>query len=160
MPQKTENSKQLLVTAIKDGTVIDHITAGHALKIIRLLNLADHNKLVTVGLNLPSKAMKFKDLIKVEDLELTPEQINRIAILAPDGTINIIKNYEVVKKFHVTLPDIIEYVVVCPNPKCITNNETMSSKFLTIKSKEEIKLRCHYCEKTFHQTEIKEYKHN
>lgn len=152
--------KQLLVSAIKDGTVIDHIKAGHALKIIRLLNLAEHNKLVTVGLNLPSKATKIKDLIKVEGRELTPEEINRIAIFAPQGTINIIKNYEVAKKFHAEIPDIVEYVIVCPNPKCITNHEHIDSKFHVLEDKGEITLKCHYCEKGFTEKEIKEYKNN
>ncbi|MFA7653925.1 MAG: aspartate carbamoyltransferase regulatory subunit [Candidatus Magasanikbacteria bacterium] len=156
----TKSPKQLLVAAIKNGTVIDHITAGHALKIIRLLNLASHNKVVTVGLNLPSQAMKLKDLIKVEDREITTEESNRVAILAPKASINIIKNYEVVKKIFVKLPDTIEYVVVCPNLKCITNNENMNSKFNVIKEKDGIKLKCHYCEKIFKQEEIKEYKNN
>lgn len=152
--------KQLLVSAIKNGTVIDHISAGHALKIIRLLNLADHNKVVTVGLNLPSKTMKIKDLIKVEGLELTAEEINRVAILAPRATINIIKSYQVAKKFHVSIPETIEYVVICPNPKCVTNNENMSSKFHVLSDGGKIKLKCHYCEKIFQQDEIREYKHN
>ncbi len=152
--------KKLLVSAIKDGTVIDHIQAGHALKIIRLLNLADHNKIVTVGLNLPSQATKIKDLIKVEGRELTEEEINRIAIFAPKGTINIIKNYEVVKKLFVQIPDTVEYVIVCPNPKCITNHETIDSKFHLIEDKGEVTLKCHYCEKSFSEQEIKEYKNN
>lgn len=152
--------KKLLVAAIKDGTVIDHITAGAALKIIRLLNLASHKKLVTVGLNLPSHAMGLKDLIKVEEREIVPAEINKIAILAPHASINIIKNYEVVKKFVVELPEIVEYVVVCPNLKCITNNESMSTKFHVTKEKDSLKLKCHYCEKTFRQDEIKEYKNN
>ncbi|MFA6486222.1 MAG: aspartate carbamoyltransferase regulatory subunit [Candidatus Magasanikbacteria bacterium] len=155
-----QNPKQLLVSAINNGTVIDHITAGSALKIIRLLNLASHKNVVTVGLNLPSRAMKYKDLIKVEGREISPAEIDRVAILSPQASINIIKNYEVVKKFLVNLPAIIDYVVVCPNPKCITNNETMSSRFHVIKEKDGIKLKCHYCEKIFKQNDIKEYKNN
>jgi len=158
MPNKTP--KQLLVAAINNGTVIDHITAGSALKIIRLLNLASHNNVVTVGLNLPSRAMKLKDLIKVEGREITPEEIDSVSILAPSASINIIKNYEVAKKFSVKIPDTIDYVVVCPNPKCITNNEKMDSKFHVIKEKDGVKLKCHYCEKIFKQKEINEYKNN
>ena len=160
MTSKTVDNKQLLVAAIKNGSVIDHITAGNALKIIRLLNLASHNKLVTVGLNLPSRAMKYKDLIKVEDRELTPAEVNHVAILSPQASINIIKNYNVVKKFTVTIPETIDYVITCPNPKCITNNEPMSSKFHVQKTKDGIKLKCHYCEKVFSQAEIKDYKAN
>jgi len=160
MVSKSENNKQLLVAAIKEGTVIDHIPVGNALKIIRLLNLAAYNKLVTVGLNLPSRAMKYKDLIKVEGREVTLQEIDKIAILAPLATINIIKNYNVVRKLKVTIPENVEYVVVCPNPKCITNNETMNSKFKVLVDKNGLKLKCHYCEKVFCQEEIKEYKNN
>jgi aspartate carbamoyltransferase regulatory subunit len=160
MVSKTENNKTLLVAAIKEGTVIDHIPVGNALKIIRLLNLAAYNKLVTVGLNLPSKATKYKDLIKVEGREVTREESNKIAILAPSATINIVKNYNVVKKTKVVIPETVEYVVVCPNPKCITNNEIMNSKFKVTIDKNGVKLRCHYCEKVFRQEEIKEYKNN
>ena len=123
------HKKTLSVAAIKNGTVIDHITAGHALKIVRLLNLADHNKIVTLGLNLPSKENKYKDIIKVEGRELNPKELRRVAIFAPHATINIIENYEIVKKFKTEMPETVEYVIVCPNPNCITNNEIMDSKF-------------------------------
>ena len=154
------NKKTLSVTAINNGTVIDHITAGHALKIVRLLNLADHNKVVTLGLNLPSKASKYKDIIKVEGRELNPKELHRIAIFAPDASINIIENYEIVKKFKIEMPDVVEYVVVCPNPNCITNNEIMDSKFNVRQEGENIKLKCHYCEKIFDESEIQKYKNN
>lgn len=154
----TKPSKQLSVSAIKNGTVIDHITAGSALKIIRILNLPAHQKIVTVGLNLPSRAMGAKDLIKVEGRELTPEEANRVAILAPNASINIVKNYEIAKKFTVNIPERIEHLLVCPNPKCITNNEAMESVFEVIPNGKETKLRCHYCEKTFSQNDIKDYK--
>lgn len=150
--------KKLLVSAIKNGTVIDHIDAGHALKIIRILNLADHQKVVTVGLNLPSRAMKFKDIIKVEGRELTPEEANRVAILAPTASLNIIRNYEVVKKFNLKLPEKIDHLLVCPNLKCITNHEPMDSSFKIFPVGHEVKVKCVYCEKTFNQSEIQEYK--
>jgi len=152
--------KKLSVAAIKRGTVIDHITAGHALKIIRLLDLADHKKVVTVGLNLPSKDMKIKDIIKVEGRELTPEEIERVAVFAPQGSINIIRDYKVIKKFNTEIPTTIEYVMVCPNPKCITNNEVIDTKFNITSEKKQVRFKCHYCEKVFDQNEITEYKHN
>lgn len=141
--------KKLLVSAIKNGTVIDHIPAGQALKIIRVLNLAAHQKLVTVGLNLPSKLMGFKDLIKVAERELTPDEANQVAILAPHATINIIKNYQVAKKFKVQIPEKIERLLICPNPKCITNHEPMKSVFEIKTRGKEIITRCQYCEKVF-----------
>ena len=108
---KNTPSKTLSVSAIKDGTVIDHVASGRALQIIRVLNLSANNQTVTVGLNLPSRAMGHKDLIKVEGLELSADEANRVAILAPEATMNIIKNYEVVKKFPVTIPEIIERLI-------------------------------------------------
>lgn len=154
------HSKTLSVAAIKNGTVIDHITSGHALKIVRLLNLAEHNKTVTLGLNLPSKESKYKDIIKVEGRELTQEEISRVAIFAPNATINIIKNYDVVKKFPTEMPETVEYVIVCPNPNCITNHEVMDSKFHIKQEGKNIKLKCNYCEKIFAEEEITEYKNN
>jgi len=151
---------KLLVAAIKNGTVIDHITAGQALKIIRLLNLPEYEKRVTVGLNLPSRAMGKKDLIKVEGKELAQEDVNRVAIFSPQSTINIIKDYKIIKKFQAEIPEMIEYVIVCPNPKCITNNEKMSSRFHVIVKRGKTKLKCHYCEKAFDRDEIREYKNN
>ncbi|KKR99090.1 MAG: Aspartate carbamoyltransferase regulatory chain [Candidatus Magasanikbacteria bacterium GW2011_GWC2_41_17] len=150
--------KKLLVSAIKNGTVIDHINAGQALKIIRFLNLAAQNKLVTVGLNLPSKLMKIKDLIKVEDWEISLEEANQVALIAPQSTINIIKNYTVTKKFALKLPEKIEHLLVCPNPKCITNHEPMDSFFYVKLRKQKVEVSCKYCEKQFALDEIKDYK--
>lgn len=155
--QKTDNTT-LSVAAIKNGTVIDHITAGHALRIVRLLNLSGQGNTVTVGLNLPSRQLTQKDLIKVENRELTPNEANEIAILSPHATINIIKNYTVTKKFSVTLPGMIEGVIVCPNPACITNHEKMPTKFRVEANKKMVQVRCQYCEKSFRESDIKNYR--
>lgn len=155
MPEKNT----LLVSAIKNGTVIDHIASGSAIKILRLLDLASHKKLVTLGLNLKSRRSKFKDLIKVEDRELTPEEANRVALFSPEATINIIKNYQVIKKMKTEMPATIGKLFVCPNPKCISNNDPMDSLFaVKHNGDKEVKLKCHYCEKIFHRDDIKEYK--
>lgn len=148
---------ELLVAAIKDGTVIDHITAGYALRIIMLLRLAAHQKVVTVGLNLPSRAMGRKDLIKIEGRELSPEEANGLAILSPHATINIIRDYKTTKKFAVELPKKIVKIITCPNLKCITNHERMNTLFDVVAGKEN-KLHCHYCEKIFGGNEITGYK--
>lgn len=148
---------KLLVSAIKNGTVIDHIEKGNALQIVKLLNLPSEKKVVTVGLNLPSKEMGYKDLIKVEEKELTQAEVNEVAILAPNASINIIKNYEVFKKFNVEIPKIIEYVIVCPNSKCITNNERMETKFHVTKNDKGVHLKCNYCEKKYTKNQIKKY---
>lgn len=146
------------VFAIENGTAIDHITDGQALKIIRILNLASNNNIVTVGLNFPSKKMGLKDLIKVEKRELTPEEISRVAILAPQATINIIRNFKVHKKFLAEIPAEIKKLMVCPNPKCITNNEPMDTIFHVQQAGQTIKLKCHYCERSYTQNDIKDYK--
>ncbi len=147
---------ELLVSAIKNGSVIDHITMGHGLKIVQILQLAAHKKIVTVGLNLPSRAMQHKDLIKVEGRELTPDEGNEVALFAPQATINIIRNYKIVKKFSVVLPKTIDQLIVCPNPRCITNNEKMTTVF-HLDQNEGVLLRCHYCEKIFKEDDIQKY---
>lgn len=158
--QHPEKIRAFKVFAIKEGTVIDHIPAGQALKIIRLLDLPADKKIVTVGLNFKSKGLKLKDLIKVEKRELTPEEISRIAIFAPEATINIIRNFEVAKKFKAEVPKTIEYVIVCPNPNCISSHEEMDSKFHTLAENGGVKMQCHYCEKIFGGDDIREYKNN
>jgi aspartate carbamoyltransferase regulatory subunit len=155
--KENKDLRAFKVFAIKEGTVIDHIKAGQALKIIQILKLYANDKIVSVGLNFPSKTQKFKDIIKVEKRELTSEEANRVAILAPQATINIIRDFEVVKKFKVQIPEQITKIVICPNPKCITNNEPMPTVFQVQANKNEVKLHCQYCEKTFDQNEIKGY---
>lgn len=148
-------NKELMVAAIKNGTVIDHIAAGQALKIVRFLNLPNHKKVVTIGLNLPSRAMGNKDLIKVEGRELTPEEANEVSLIAPKATVNIIRNYKIAKKFKLQLPKSIAKFIVCPNLKCITNFERMDTLF-NVEEKHG-RLRCAYCEKVFLPNEIEKY---
>lgn len=148
--------KERLVSAIAEGTVIDHIDVGQALKIVRFLNLPSHKKVVYVGLNLPSRAMGHKDLIKVEGRELSQEEANEVAIIAPHATINIIRKYSIAKKFTVSIPKSIVSFIVCPNKKCITNHERISSHF-SVSGKESLRLTCHFCERVFNQEEITDY---
>ena len=108
--------KILSVSAIKEGTVIDHIAMGNALKILRLLKLSEQGICVTVGLNLKSRSMGVKDLIKLESFFLSSAQAAQIAIFAEQATINVIENYKVAKKFQVEMPEVIRSVLVCPNP--------------------------------------------
>ncbi len=137
--------KTLSVAAINNGTVIDHIPAGEGMRIVRLLKLAGHRNQVTLGLNLPSKAMGYKDLIKVEGREITESEANQIAVFAPQATINIIRDLSLHKKFAVTLPEKLEGFLSCPNARCITNHEEMKNRFLVGRGK----LTCYYCEKSF-----------
>lgn len=141
--------KTLSVAAISQGTVIDHIPAGRGMRIVRLLKLAGHHNKVTLGLNLPSKTMGYKDLIKVEGKEVTEDEANQIAIFAPKATINIIRDYQLGKKLMVTLPKKVEKVLRCPNERCVTNHEVMRTRFHVQKLAQAVQLKCYYCEKSF-----------
>lgn len=152
-----KNLRAFKVFAIEAGTVIDHIDAGNALKIISLLDLYKDNHIVTMGMNFKSKSQGYKDIIKVEHRELTPEEVNRVAIFAPHASINIIRNYEVVKKFKVEIPETIKQLIVCPNPMCITNHEKMDTIFGVKRNGHGLKFTCHYCEKQFRSEDIINY---
>jgi aspartate carbamoyltransferase regulatory subunit len=147
--------KTLSVAAIKEGTVIDHITHGQALTIIRLLNLDKQEFLISLGLNLPSHTMGMKDLIKIENRFLTEKESQDIAIFAPQATINIIRNYKLEKKIKATLPKVVQKILICPNSRCITRAEPMASAFFVEEFKNKIHLRCKYCERIFERDEIK-----
>ena len=138
--------KQLIVTAIKDGTVIDHITSDSLFKVISILGLDKLDKLMTFGNNLDSKKLGKKGIIKLSEIFFDNEDINKIALVAPSAKLNIIRNYEVVEKMKVEIPDKVQGIIKCVNPKCITNNETVTTKFKVI-SKDHVKLKCLYCEK-------------
>jgi len=138
--------KTLRVSKIKNGTVIDHITGGHALDVIKILGITGRvDGVVTVAMNVPSKKLKVKDMVKIEGRELKSEEVDKIALLAPHATINIIRNYKVVEKQRVKLPNTIRGIVKCANPACISNSkEPVQPKFY-VESEEPLRLRCHYC---------------
>lgn len=148
--------KTLSVSAIKEGTVIDHIQAGQALKIIRLLGFSANENRVTVGLNLKSHSTGLKDIIKIENVFLTESQAAQIAIFSPSATVNVIENYKVAKKFRVRMPEAIAAVLFCPNSRCITNAETVPTFFSVEENNQHITLRCKYCEKIFPRDATKE----
>lgn len=149
-------SKTLSVSAIKNGTVIDHIPQGQAFRIMRLLQILDHkNNKVTLGLNLPSKQLKFKDLIKVENRVLTSDEANEVVIFAPKVTISIIKDFEILEKIKTHLPKSLSNVFVCPNLNCITHYEPADRLFYIQEQSNRIKLICHYCEKIFDRDRVK-----
>lgn len=148
--------KTLSVSAIKEGTVIDHIRAGQALKIIRLLRLNANDTRVTVGLNLKSQSMGLKDIIKVENVFLTESQAAQIAIFAPLATVNVIQNYAVAKKCKVQMPKTAAAVLACPNVHCITHTEHVSTLFSVEENNNCALLRCRYCEKIFTRDQMHE----
>lgn len=137
--------KELAVAALQRGTVIDHIPSAALFKAVRLLGLESLGKSVTIGNNLASGKLGTKGIIKVADTVFPDEVINRIAIIAPSAVVNIIEDYEVVRKEPVRLPDEIVGLVGCSNPKCISRNEPMRSRFSVV-SRHPVTLRCRYCD--------------
>lgn len=140
---------QLQVEAIRNGSVIDHIPANLGIKILSLFKLHETNQRITIGLNLPSSALGHKDLIKIENIYLSKEQANQLALYAPNATVNQIEEYQVVNKLRLTLPERIDGVFACPNSNCISHGEPVSSRFRVILKQENVQLKCHYCEKVF-----------
>ncbi|MCF7792402.1 MAG: aspartate carbamoyltransferase regulatory subunit [Candidatus Cloacimonetes bacterium] len=145
--------KQIKVNAIKNGTVIDHITAGKIRKVLDILHL-EGNEVVMVGMNLFSNKIGRKDIVKIENKELSEFEVNSIALIAPEATLIIIKDFEVAKKAHLQLPEHIEDIINCPNPKCITNSEPIISKF-KLTDDQTSQVRCLYCEKKYLIDEVK-----
>lgn len=148
-------TKTLSVSAIHNGTVIDHIKPGNALRIIHLLGLMNSSYQITLGLNLPSKRIGKKDLIKIESLALLPEQANDIMVFAPDATINIVKDFEVKEKVKTQLPKTITEVFVCPNHQCISQEKNIKSVFNIEEQRKQVILTCHYCERIYNRDHVK-----
>ena len=148
------NKEELQVVALKNGTVIDHIPTDKLFTVVSLLGLKNSESNITIGNNLTSKKLGKKGLIKVADRFFTDEEISRLSVVAPNVKLNIIHNYEVVEKKQVTMPNVVKGIVKCNNPKCITNNEPMTTIFHVI-SKETGMLKCHYCEKELNKEAVK-----
>lgn len=138
--------KTLRVSKIKRGTVIDHVTCGHGLDVVRILRISGHHGgAVTIALNVPSGKLGAKDVVKIEGRELSGEEVDKIALLAPKATINIVRDYRVVRKELVKLPNVLIDIIRCGNPACVSNsNEPITPKFYVDQS-EPVRLRCHYC---------------
>jgi aspartate carbamoyltransferase regulatory subunit len=149
--------KTVSVAPIKEGTVIDHIPAGQVLKIIHLLQVAQQRYKAILGLHLSSSSMGHKDILKIEHRFLSELEAHDIAVFAPNATINIIKNYKVSSKIKAQLPETVKGILVCPNGRCITQQEEVETLFLVEEFKQKVHLRCFYCEKIFERDEIKDY---
>ena len=139
--------KELKIPLIKNGTVIDHISAGNAVRVLRILGIPKTQSFtVSVAMNVKSHLGK-KDIVKVENREIDPYEVDKIALIAPKATINIIRNYEVADKHCVELPDEIIGITKCSNPTCISNNkEPVESRFKVI-DKDPPRIKCYYCER-------------
>jgi aspartate carbamoyltransferase regulatory subunit len=146
--------RELKVKPIKNGTVIDHITANKALNVLKILDLPSQKTAVTLAMNVKSSQMGSKDIVKIEGRELEPGEVDKIALIAPNATINIIREYDIVSKGKVNLLDEIKDILECANPNCITNTgEPVETRF-NVACKEPLILRCYYCERSMHPQEI------
>ena len=136
----------LIVRRIKDGTVIDHINEGKGLKVLEALDIdGSCGSVITIALNMPSGKLKKKDMIKVEGRFLEDDDTNKLAVIAPSSTVNIIKDYKLVEKRHLSLPNEIERIFRCSNPDCISNSSEHMNSIMDVIDKENLILKCRYC---------------
>lgn len=148
----TPENHQKQVAALEHGTVIDHLNPGTALKALEVLGVPrDHAALV--GIQLASSKMGRKDIVKLEGVELGPAEVARLAVFGPQATVSVIRDYEVVKKLRVEMPDTIAGILRCPNPNCITNHEKMETRF-DVGSRRPVQVRCRYCERRILESEF------
>ncbi|MEM2226614.1 MAG: aspartate carbamoyltransferase regulatory subunit [Candidatus Bathyarchaeia archaeon] len=149
------DEKDLRIQKIENGTVIDHITAGYALDVLRILNMdGKDGHVISIAMNVRSDKMGKKDIVKIENRELRQQEVDKIALLAPKATINIIRDYGVAQKTRVRLPEVIRDIVRCDNPVCISNaKEPVEPKFYVV-STGPLLLRCHYCGREMGREEV------
>lgn len=148
-----DDKKGLVVVAIENGTVIDQIPPDKLFKVVSILNLDTLDSQITVGNNLKSNKIGSKGIIKITDKFFEKSVINKIALIAPNAKLNIIKNYQVIEKSNIVLPDDIHNIIRCANPKCVTNNEPVPTLFHIV-DKEDVKVKCNYCEHVILQEDI------
>ena len=139
--------KELSVSALENGTVLDHIPAENVYKALDILNLKGIESQITIGINLASKIYGKKGIIKIADKFFEDEELNKLALIAPKATVNVIKGFQVVEKKKLVMPKEVIGIAKCRNPKCVTNHQPIKTRFTTIESNDEILLKCHYCEK-------------
>lgn len=141
--------KELKVQPIRNGTVIDHVEPGMALKVLHVLGLPKPGMTsgIMAAMNVPSKKLGRKDILKVEDRELDARELNKISLIAPRASINIIREYEVAGKRRVQLPDLVEGIVRCPNPNCITNAPEPVATAFKVVARERPRLQCAFCDR-------------
>jgi aspartate carbamoyltransferase regulatory subunit len=138
--------QELYVRKIKDGSVIDHITAGFALDVLKILGInGKDGEVVSIALNVESKQLHHKDIVKIQNRELKPSEVDKIALIAPNATINIIRNYDVASKKVVELPPSIRGIIKCDNPSCISNSREPVEPRFGVDRREPIRVRCYFC---------------
>ena len=148
----SDTDRELRVSKIRNGTVIDHLAAGQALNVLALLGIdGSGGEGVSIGMNVPSDKLAKKDIVKVEDRELSQSEVDVLSVIAPEATINIIREYDVVDKKRIDRPDAVAGVLSCPNRNCITNaDEPVETRFAVLDDG----LRCDYCDEIVREDEI------
>lgn len=139
--------KELVVSALENGTVLDHIPAENVYKALDILNLKGIESQITIGINLNSKIYGKKGIIKIADKFFEDDELNRLALIAPNATVNVIRDFKVVEKKKVEMPEEVIGIATCRNPKCVTNHQPIKTRFKTVSDGNEISLLCHFCEK-------------
>ena len=146
-------SKKLKVSAINNGTVIDHILPNKSYAVAKILQLEKYSETVTIASNVVSEKTKKKDIVKIENRVLSAQEVSSIALISPEATVNIIKNYEVIEKGKISLPDRVDNIIPCTNPLCITNHEDVGTRF-RVEQNKPLLLRCEYCERTMDEKDV------
>ena len=139
--------KELVVSALENGTVLDHIPAENVYKALDILNLKGIESQITIGINLASKIHGKKGIIKIADKFFEDEELNKLALIAPNATVNVIRDFKVVEKKKLEMPKEVIGIAKCRNPKCVTNHQPIKTRFATVRKNNEIQLLCHFCEK-------------
>ena len=139
--------KELVVSALENGTVLDHIPAENVYKALDLLDLKGVESQITIGINLASKLHGKKGIIKIADKFFEAEELNKLALIAPKATVNVIRDFKVVEKMTLETPEEVVGIAKCRNPKCVTNHQPIKTRFKTVTENDKISLKCHYCEK-------------
>ncbi len=147
--------KELRVQKIKEGTVIDHISAGGSLSVLKILGIMGReDNIVSIVMNVSSHSLGRKDIVKVEGRELNPEELDKIALIAPRSTINIVRNYVVVEKQKPRLPKMIKGIVKCANVTCISNSNEPADSMFYVENDDPLRLRCYYCSRYLEKDDI------
>lgn len=148
----SDANTELRVSKIRDGTVIDHVSAGQALNVLAILGIdGSGGESVSIGINVPSDRLARKDIVKVEGRELSQSEVDVLSVIAPEATINIVRDYEVVDKKRVERPDVVTGIVSCPNRNCITTaDEPVDTRFEVLSDG----LRCAFCGAIVREDEV------
>ena len=144
--------KQKRVAKLRHGTVIDHLSPGMALKALEQIGVPQESSAL-IGVNLASNKAGRKDILKLENVELSDEQIENLAVLGPNASVSYIRDYEIVRKVSVKLPETLEGVLRCPNPNCITNHDRITTLF-DVERTSPTQVRCVFCERLISEDEI------